>query len=188
MGIREGEKGVKRRERRSPSYAHEAAGDLNQSWEVTRNVRRVHHRPVSGRRVASLDGSNSRCLFGLGYQVLKGGKVTASATEVGKSVSLTLDAQALSDALEREETVTVVQGDVTISFHKDPRGRVTMHVSGKNKTEAELQAIGQTVMNRILQQYAYQRVMQELEKRGFTVVKEEVDENQVIRIRVRRPA
>jgi stage V sporulation protein SpoVS len=63
-----------------------------------------------------------------------------------------------------------------------------MHVSGKNKTEAELQAIGQTVMNRILQQYAYQRVMEELEKRGFTVVKEEVDENQVIRIRVRKPA
>jgi hypothetical protein len=43
-------------------------------------------------------------------------------------------------------------------------------------------------MNRILQQYAYQRVMEELEKRGFTVVKEEVDENQVIRIRVRKPA
>jgi uncharacterized MnhB-related membrane protein len=124
----------------------------------------------------------------LGYQMMKGSKVAASATEVGKSVSMALDAQALSDALEREETVTVVQGDVTISFHKDPRGRVTMHVSGKNKTEAELQAIGQTVMNRILQQYAYQRVMEELEKRGFTVVKEEVDENQVIRIRVRKPA
>ncbi|MFA0733746.1 MAG: hypothetical protein OGMRLDGQ_000246, partial [Candidatus Fervidibacter sp.] len=31
-------------------------------------------------------------------------------------------------------------------------------------------------------------VMEELEKRGFTVVKEEVDENQVIRIRVRKPA
>lgn len=109
----------------------------------------------------------------LGYQVLKGGKVRTSVAEVGKSVSMTLDAQALSDALEREETVTVVQSDVTISFHKDPRGRVTMHVSGKDKTEAELQEIGQKVMNRILQQYAYQRVMQELEKRGFTLIKEE---------------
>lgn len=124
----------------------------------------------------------------LGYHVLRGEQKQVTATKVDESVSLTLDAQALSDALDREESITVVQGDVTITFHKDPRGRVTMHVNGKNKTEAELRMIGQTVMNRILQQYAYQRVMQELEKRGFTVVKEEVDENQVIKIRVRRPA
>ncbi len=124
----------------------------------------------------------------LGYHVLRGERKQVTATKVDESVSLTLDAQALSDALDREESITVVQGDVTITFHKDPRGRVTMHVNGKNKTEAELRMIGQTVMNRILQQYAYQRVMQELEKRGFTVVKEEVDENQVIKIRVRRPA
>ncbi len=124
----------------------------------------------------------------LGYHVLRGERERIAASKVDEGVSLTLSAQALSDALEREETVTVVQGDVTITFYKDPRGRVTMHVNGKNKTEAELREIGQTVMNRILQQYAYQRVMQELEKRGFVVVKEEVDENQVIRIRVRRPA
>jgi hypothetical protein len=124
----------------------------------------------------------------LGYHISRSGQKQVTATKVEEGVALTLDAQALSDALEREETITVVQDDVTITFHKDPRGRVTMHVNGKNKTEAELRAIGQTVMNRILQQYAYQRVMQELEKRGFTVVKEEVDENQVIKIRVRRPA
>lgn len=124
----------------------------------------------------------------LGYQLLKGTKNRVSTSEAGKSVSLTLDAQALSDVMEREESVTVVQGDVTITFSKDPRGRVTMHVKGENKTEGELQAIGQTVMNKILQQYAYQRVMQELEKRGFVVVKEEVDEQQVIKIRVRRQA
>ncbi|MCS7185486.1 MAG: DUF1257 domain-containing protein [Armatimonadetes bacterium] len=123
----------------------------------------------------------------LGYHVLKGERRQTTAANINGSVTLTLDAQALSDALERDETISVFQGDVTITFYKDPRGRVTMHVDGKNKTEAELREIGQTVMNRILQQYAYQRVMQELEKRGFTVVHEEVDENQVIKIRVRRP-
>lgn len=124
----------------------------------------------------------------LGYHILRSEQKQATAAKVDESVTLTLDAQALSDTLEREESITVAQGDITITFYKDPRGRVTMHVNGKNKTEAELCEIGQTVMNRILQQYAYQRVMQELEKRGFVVVKEEVDENQVIRIRVRRPA
>lgn len=124
----------------------------------------------------------------LGYQVLRGSQRQVLTEQTQKGVSLTMDAQALSEALEREETVTVVRDDVKITFKKDPRGRVTMHVDGKNKTEAELQAIGQAVMNRILQQYAYNRVMQELKKRNFTVVKEEVDEHQVIRIRVRRPA
>ncbi len=125
----------------------------------------------------------------MGYQILRGSQaLQQQATAASESVSLTMDAQALTEALEREETIVVTQGDIRITFHKDPRGRVTMHVDGKGKTEAELKAIGQEVMNRILQQYAYQRVMDELEKRGFTVVKEEVDENQVIRIRVRRPA
>ncbi len=137
---------------------------------------------------AALTAAIAAACSAMGYQILRGSQVRQQSLQEQSGVALTMEAQALADALEREETIVVTQGDVQITFHKDPRGRVTMHVDGKNKTEAELKAIGQQVMNRILQQYAYQRVMDELEKRGFTVVKEEVDENQVIRIRVRRPA
>jgi hypothetical protein len=50
----------------------------------------------------------------------------------------------------------------------------------------ELEAAGREVMDRVRQQYAYAKVMSELEERGFQVVDQEVQANRSIRIRVRR--
>ena len=55
---------------------------------------------------------------------------------------------------------------------------------GDNKTDAQLQAIGQELVGKVTQQYAYNKVVTELKSQGFTVTDEEVTADQAIRIHV----
>jgi hypothetical protein len=50
----------------------------------------------------------------------------------------------------------------------------------------ELEAAGRELMDRVRQQFAYAKVMEELEARGFDVVQEQVEATGAIRVRVRR--
>ncbi|MCS7223358.1 MAG: hypothetical protein NZ959_02175 [Armatimonadetes bacterium] len=104
-----------------------------------------------------------------------------------RSVSLDVPtARALEAALERDQSVSYDLGGVTMTVTRDARGRVRVHLDGEGKSEEELQALGNKIVQRLLQKTAHQRLREELKKRGFTIVNEEVDQNQVIRLRVRR--
>jgi hypothetical protein len=48
-----------------------------------------------------------------------------------------------------------------------------------------LQALGEELSRKVVQQYVYQHLLDELRARQYTVVGEEVDENQAIRLKVR---
>ena len=95
------------------------------------------------------------------------------------------NAEVISEALAREESIQVEKEGVVATFTKDARGRLTLHVAGERDRQ-ELAAIGQQLLNRVRQQYAYEKVKTELQSRGFVVVDEHVDENQSIRLSVRR--
>jgi hypothetical protein len=96
------------------------------------------------------------------------------------------DSQVVADTLARGESFTVQREGITATFRRDGRGRCTVHLSGEGKAEAELEAAGRELMDRVRQQFAYAKVMAELEARGFDVVQEQVEADQSIRIRVRR--
>lgn len=103
------------------------------------------------------------------------------------SVSLTMpDSSVVSDALMRGESFTLERDGVLAEFRIDGRGACQVHLSGKNKSHAELEKAGAELMDRVRQQFAYSKVMQEMETRGFQVVAQEVEENNSIRIRVKR--
>ena len=61
-----------------------------------------------------------------------------------------------------------------------------MRVEGKGKTDAELEALGRDLINRVAQQYAYQKLSAELKKKGYSFVQENVEEDNTIRLTVRR--
>lgn len=94
--------------------------------------------------------------------------------------------QVMADTLARGESFTVAREGITAVFRRDGRGQCTVHVSGTGKTDAELEAAGRELMDRVRQQFAYAKVMAELETRGFDVVQEQVEADQSIRIRLRR--
>jgi hypothetical protein len=104
-----------------------------------------------------------------------------------RAVDLVMEnSQVVADALMRGESFTMSRGDIAATFRVDGRGACSVHVSGQNMTDAELEAAGRDLMDRVRQQFAYAKVMAELEERGFEVVREQLEADQSIRIRVRR--
>ena len=60
-----------------------------------------------------------------------------------------------------------------------------MCVEGKGRSKGQLKQIGEDLIGRVTQQYAYHRIMTEMQERNMTVVHEEIDEDQTVRIRVK---
>jgi hypothetical protein len=107
--------------------------------------------------------------------------------DLERSVQMTMsESQVVADSLLRGESFFMQRGDVQATFRVDGRGACQVHISGKNMTNAQLEAAGVELMDRVRQQFAYSKVMQEMEARGFQVQSQEVEGNQSIRIRVKR--
>jgi hypothetical protein len=103
------------------------------------------------------------------------------------SISLTMpDSSVVTDAFLRGESFSLEREGVLATFRIDGRGACQVHLSGQNKSNAELEKLGIELMDRVRQQYAYSKVMQEMETRGFQVTHQEVEANNSIRIRVKR--
>jgi len=91
----------------------------------------------------------------------------------------------VAEGMNRDERIIVQKDDVTIEFGRDARGRCTVCVIGENRTEKELKAIGEEIAGRVVQQYAYHKLVTELKRRNFSVVEEKVMQDQSIQVRVR---
>ena len=88
------------------------------------------------------------------------------------------------DSAGQAETISIVKDGVTIEFKRDLRGTCSMCVTG-SKSKQELQKIGQEVSGRVVQQFAYHKLVTELKKRNYAIVDEKVQQDESIRVRVR---
>ena len=58
-------------------------------------------------------------------------------------------------------------------------------VSGESHSKAELRELGEALANKVIQQYVYDRVVGELGQTDFSIVEQEVDEDETIKIKLR---
>ncbi len=134
--------------------------------------------PILCGAVASVAGS-------LGYKILSDQKELTSEKNTENQVDISLTgSEIVSDSMKRESQFVISNGDVTATFRRAADGRCTVHVAGQNKTDEELTALGNQIIGRVTQQYAYNKVVTELKHQGFTISNEEVANDQTIRIRV----
>lgn len=125
----------------------------------------------------------------LGYQVAAAA-ANAGPVELEEErpsrVQLELEqSELVTDQLARDQRITVTRDGVSITFSRDARGKAALCVSGEGHTEDALRALGEELGKRVVQQYVYQKLMDEIRARQFVVVEEEVTENQAIRLKVR---
>jgi len=105
---------------------------------------------------------------------------------VAREIELEMgNSEVIGEILAREQSIQLEKDGVIATFSKDARGALRLHVHGE-RTRQELAAIGQQLLNRVRQQFAYEKVKGELTSKGFTVVEEHVDESNNIRLSVRR--
>lgn len=136
--------------------------------------------------------------FAAAASVAAGAGYSMVRTGVGQEEALAADAEGICElALENSENLALLMKDegaitlqrqnVTITFTRVPgEMRVKMCVQGEGQTASELETVGREVYAQILQQYAYHQVVSELKSQGFAVSQEKVDEDQTIKLTVRR--
>lgn len=120
----------------------------------------------------------------LGYKAVR---ESAGASTEAAQTAVELDAgQVVAESMRVDTTFAVSKDGVTATFRRAADGRATVHVAGPGRSDAELEAIGRELVGRVTQQFAYNRVLTELKRQGFTVTNEEVSQDQAIHVRVSR--
>lgn len=93
----------------------------------------------------------------------------------------------VSEQLDYEEAIQFEKEDLVLTFGHDARGRFFIRVTGpKDRTTAELRYLGEEFALAVIQQFAYNRIAKELDRRGVHVVEETTDEEGNIILRTRR--
>jgi hypothetical protein len=93
--------------------------------------------------------------------------------------------QELGEKLGREEELVFEKEDITVTFKRDIRGRLQVCVSGDNITKTKLRELGEELANKVVQQYTYTRVIDELQNTEMSIIDQEVDEDETIKIKLR---
>jgi len=124
----------------------------------------------------------------LGYQVAAEAKASVSAAAQKKLSPIQLEierSEVVTNQLGRDQHITVTREGVTVTFSRDARGKAMLQVVGTGQEEEVLRALGEELSQSVVQQYVYQKLMDEMRARGFNVVEEEVSEDHSIRLKVR---
>ncbi|HOW65110.1 MAG TPA: DUF1257 domain-containing protein [Candidatus Paceibacterota bacterium] len=126
----------------------------------------------------------------LGYTLAEGALAydkNRQKSRVKNQIELQIDqSELVTGSLSRDQRIRVVRGNVTVTFSRDARGKASLCVEGEGHTDEALRAMGEELSKRVVQRYVYQRIMDEMRARQFMVVEEQTEENQAIRLKVRR--
>ena len=95
------------------------------------------------------------------------------------------NSEIVSGQLGRDQRMSVTRDGVTVTFSRDARGKAGLCVRGEGYSEEELRVAGEELSQRVVQQYVYQRLTQEVQARGYSVVEETRDASQAIHMRIR---
>jgi hypothetical protein len=125
----------------------------------------------------------------LGYQVVAEA-VEATAPreerETASSVQLEIErSEVVTNSLGRDQRITISREGITITFSRDLRGKASLCVTGEGFAKEELKALGEQLSQAVVQQYVYQKLMDEMRSRGFVVVEEEQNEDRSIHMKIR---
>jgi len=124
----------------------------------------------------------------LGYFTLDAATAekSARAAATGPRVQLEIaNSEVVTGSLGRDQRISVFRDGVTVTFSRDARGRASLCVTGKGRSDAQLQAAGEELSRAVVQSYVYQRLKAALPALEFVIVEEERQEDRSIRLRVR---
>lgn len=107
-------------------------------------------------------------------------------TTTRRKVRTEIPESAILDDEMGSERIVIRQSDVEIVFERDHDGSLKLCVWGDKLSKAELERIGQEVAGRVVQQFAYHKLITELKKRNYAIIDEHVEKDQSIQIRVRQ--
>lgn len=121
----------------------------------------------------------------LGYQLVADDQAEGEVSAERRIELEIPQSEIVTGTIGRDQRIRVVREGVTVTFSRDARGRASICVTGEGLADEELRALGEEMSQRVVQQYVYQRLMDEMRQRGFNVVEERIEEERAIRLHVR---
>ncbi len=123
----------------------------------------------------------------LGYQLaFQASKSHRASAKQATGVTLEIpNCEVVTGQVSRDQRIVVTREEVSVTFSRDARGQASLCVTGDGEDEERLRAQGEELSRAVVQQYVYQKLMDEMRARGFVVVEEETSENHAIRLKVR---
>lgn len=110
---------------------------------------------------------------------------SAVASGVTREVIEVEDSEIMPSAVATGERMVVERDGVRATFSRDAHGGLQICMEGRGVSKSELRALGDELLGRVTQQYAYHRIVTELKNRNMTIVDEQMTEQQSVKIRVR---
>jgi hypothetical protein len=125
----------------------------------------------------------------LGYQIVSETAEQSRpriAQSTSNAVSLQIErSEVVTNALGRDQRISVTREGLTVTFSRDARGKAALFVTGSGHTEEALRALGEELSRAVVQQYVYQKLLDEIRARGFVLVEQQTTEDRAIHLKVR---
>ena len=123
----------------------------------------------------------------MGFASIQEGEISAgiSSTTRNREEIEVEDSEILEAAAGTGEEIVVERDGVRATFSRDARGALRVCLEGGGLSKAQLRKLGNELIGRVTQQYAYHRIVTELKQKNMTIVDEQVTKDQTVKIRVR---
>lgn len=96
-------------------------------------------------------------------------------------------ADVIAEEIGTEKRLTLKRDDIVLVFRKDALGKFHVDVMGPNsRTAMELKALGEQFAVELVQKFAYNKIITQLERTGVTVIDEKVEPDGRIILRTRK--
>jgi hypothetical protein len=119
----------------------------------------------------------------LGLSLAKENNGQTQGTENSVDICLK-NAAEVAGNISSGQTLTFSAPGLKVIFYQDENGQAAVRVAGR-KSKAELEALGEAMAKKVVQQYAYHRLVTEMKAQNMNVVEEEVEADGSIRLQVR---
>ncbi len=144
---------------------------------------------VIGAAWPMISGAAVTVMVSLGYSLvstINEDIKTNANISLKNSVKLDIsNAEEVGVAVGREEELKFIKDGITVIFKRDIRGTLQVCVDSDIHSKSELEEIGQEFADKVIQKYVYNRVINQLDTTGMSIVDQEVDEDETIRIKLR---
>jgi hypothetical protein len=100
-------------------------------------------------------------------------------------VNIELEESEILEGSVADERIVVERDGMRAIFSRDERGALKLCMEGEGVSKSELKRVGEELINRVTQQFVYNRVVTELKQRNMTIVDEQVSADRTVKIRVR---
>ncbi|MFO0872452.1 MAG: hypothetical protein U0575_00585 [Phycisphaerales bacterium] len=126
-------------------------------------------------------------LSAMGYAATVEGEETKARARSKERVETEVpNSEVMAETLARGEKLQFERDGVAIEIGVDDRGRCTVCASGAHLTKGALKRIGEEVAGRVVQQFTYHKLVNELKQRGYVIAEEKLAQDHSIQMRVRQ--